>query len=137
MRKLSAKYIYTLTANRISEGLVVVHEDGSINDILNNREGVDDIEVFDGVITPGFINTHCHLELSYLKGKVEEGLGIAEFILSVEEFKQASDEVKLDAIKMANIEMIENGIVAVGDISNTNISFSRHSIRNHYLAMRH
>ncbi|NQY66309.1 MAG: amidohydrolase family protein [Flavobacteriales bacterium] len=124
MRKLSANYIYTLTGNPISEGVVVVHEDGSINDILNNREGVDDIEVFDGVITPGFINTHCHLELSYLKGKVEEGLGIAEFILSVEEFKQASDEVKLDAIKMANIEMIENGIVAVGDISNTNISFS-------------
>jgi aminodeoxyfutalosine deaminase len=31
------------------------------------------LEHHSGIITPGFVNAHCHLELSHLKWKIERG----------------------------------------------------------------
>ncbi|NQY09611.1 MAG: amidohydrolase family protein [Flavobacteriales bacterium] len=125
MNKISADYIYTLTQPPIKNGVVVVDDNGTVVEVLESRAGVDDVEIYQGIICPGFVNTHCHLELSYLKDKVATGTGIADYILAVQKLKSEGDEVKLAAIEAADKEMIENGIVAVGDISNTNVSFSQ------------
>lgn len=76
------------------------------------------IEYFEGSLCPGFINAHCHLELSHLMGKVAQKTGITGFIKELQAVRNAEEADKLIAISEADKKMKEAGIVAVGDISN-------------------
>ncbi|MBK8517776.1 MAG: amidohydrolase family protein [Saprospiraceae bacterium] len=67
---------------------------------------------------PGFINTHCHLELSHMKGMVNSGTGLLPFLNRVVSFRDIDPDIIAQAIIDGDEEMYENGIVAVGDISN-------------------
>ncbi len=90
----------------------------------NSYQEKDDepVEHLNGIICPGFINTHCHIELSHLKGKVAPHNGLVSFIKGVQKLRHAdAAEINEAAIK-ADDDMYQNGIVAVGDIANTNIS---------------
>ena len=79
----------------------------------------DDVEILNGILCPGFVNAHCHLELSHLRGKISEKKGMANFIgeLLKHRFKISDDEQQQFFMDAEN-EMLQNGIVAVGDISN-------------------
>ena len=74
-----------------------------------------------GLISPGFINTHCHLELSHMAGVIPPGTKMVDFLLQVISKRDDSAQDPLDAARRADQRMYEDGIVAVGDISN-NIS---------------
>ncbi len=119
MRKISANYICPVVSDPIKEGVVVVHSSGEVLEIgARSDYNLEEVEVLDGIIVPGFVNTHCHLELSHMKGKVDTGTGLLPFIESVVKTRGASKEEIQQAIKDGDQEMYENGIVAVGDISN-------------------
>ena len=79
----------------------------------------DGIEFFDGLLTPGFINAHCHIELSYLKRKIAAGTGLVTFVQEVMKSSGVKDEVKQFAMQLAEQELYDSGTVAVGDICNT------------------
>jgi len=84
----------------------------------------NDIEKFEGVITPGFINAHCHLELSHLKGRIPKHTGLPSFAKQIITVRDVVSKEEISAtMRHANLEMWNNGIVAVGDISNTEDSF--------------
>lgn len=73
-----------------------------------------------GILTPGFVNAHCHVELSFLRGRIPEKAGMTGFIrqlLQLRNTTSAADQQK--GIQEACTEMLQNGIVAVGDIANT------------------
>ena len=119
MRKISADYIYPVNTAPIKEGVVTVDEKGKI--VAIDQRGQHDpasLEVLSGVIVPGFVNTHCHLELSHMKGKVNTGTGLIPFISNVVQHREVPEEEILEAIIRADQKMFEGGIVAVGDISN-------------------
>jgi len=128
MKKISADYIFPGNTASIKNGVIVYDHNGKIIDLLNPE--IDEInwqaiETFEGVICPGFINTHCHLELSHLKGKIAEKTQLHGFVKEIISIRDSSSEAKkLEAIRLAEQEMIENGIVAVGDISNGTSTFS-------------
>ncbi len=77
------------------------------------------VEIRKGVLVPGYINAHCHLELSHLKGIIPSGTGLIEFIKGVIQLRKFPQEEIGTAILSADQEMYSAGIVAVGDISNT------------------
>jgi cytosine/adenosine deaminase-related metal-dependent hydrolase len=84
------------------------------------------IEHFEGIITPGFVNAHCHLELSHMKGVIAERTGLPEFGKGIITQRNSLSPHEAGAAAIAaDKEMWDNGIVAVGDISNTNLSFER------------
>lgn len=119
MRKFSADYIFPVTTDPIAGGVVVVDKDNTILSVdTANHHDPTDVEYHRGVIVPGFINTHCHLELSHMKGKVDTGTGLLPFLQQVVSFRDIPLEQILSAIDRADREMYEAGIVAVGDISN-------------------
>lgn len=123
MRKITADYIFTMTdqdnTTPIKEGVVILDGQNKIVAIDKRaNHDLSSLEIHKGVIIPGFINTHCHLELSHMKGKVATGTSLIPFISSVVTFRNSPEEEIQEAIRNADEEMYEGGIVAVGDISN-------------------
>ena len=77
------------------------------------------------MVSPGFINAHCHLELSHMKGLIPEGTGLVDFVLKVVNERHHPDEQILQAISKAEDEMWSDGVVAVGDICNNALTLSQ------------
>lgn len=128
MRYLSADYIFPISSPPVKNGVLVVDNAGYILDVLKAPGSLRAIDFFEGILCPGFINAHCHLELSYLKGKISEKKGLPEFIGEIESVRRnfAGGEIQ-KAIAEAEDEMIKNGIAGVGDISNSDYSFKQKS----------
>ena len=125
MRKITADWIFPVSSPPLSNGVITIDDKGVILSIesQNNLDN-ESLEIYKGAIVPGFINTHCHLELSHMKGLVDTGTTLIPFITGVVTKRNASIEAILEAITQAETEMIEGGIVAVGDISNTADTFA-------------
>lgn len=102
--------------------VLIVDENGRVTDIVSNCEAGEDIEVYGGIISPAFINAHCHTELSHLKGMIPENTGLIDFVSKIVSQRYSREEAILQAIENAENEMIENGISAVGDICNHSLS---------------
>ena len=126
MRKITADWLFPISSEPIQNGVLMVDEKGKILKI-DHRENHDlaSLEHHKGVLVPGFINTHCHLELSHMKGKVATGTTLIPFITGVVTQRGAAAEIIADAIEKAEKEMLEGGIVAVGDISNVLDTFAQ------------
>ncbi|MCX2586195.1 amidohydrolase family protein [Pedobacter sp. MR22-3] len=121
LRYFSADWIFPVASAPVKDGAVAIRPDGEIFAILTEEEIAKlDVDVikYKGAIVPGFINTHCHLELSHMLGQIPEHTGLVEFVRSIITNRQADGEQILEAMYNADQKMFENGIVAVGDISN-------------------
>jgi cytosine/adenosine deaminase-related metal-dependent hydrolase len=118
----TADLIITNDGPPIKNGWITLDESGLITSVNDSRPPHDALK-FDGVIVPGFVNAHCHLELSHLKGVISPQSGMAGFIQQLLKNRfvaTASEQQK--AMHLAEQEMLQNGIVAVGDISNNESS---------------
>jgi cytosine/adenosine deaminase-related metal-dependent hydrolase len=124
MRKITADWVFPVSSEPIKNGVVTFDDSGVILSVDGPGPASVDAEKYAGVLVPGFVNTHCHLELSHMKGKVDTGTGLIPFITSVVTKREASAETIANAINEAGAEMLEGGIVALGDISNTSDSFA-------------
>jgi cytosine/adenosine deaminase-related metal-dependent hydrolase len=133
MRKLSADYIYTIASQPVKNGVITIDQEGVILEVSTLDREHPGTEIFEGIICPGFINTHCHLELSHMRSLLEEGIGMASFIREILSKRAIASTEQIDAaIVAAENEMIRNGIVAVGDISNINRTFAQKGKGNLY-----
>ncbi len=119
MRKISADYIFPIHQAPIKNGVVEVDKNGTIVQLGHRKDYAEtDLEIHKGILTPGLVNTHCHLELSHMKGKVDTGTSLIPFISSVVQFRDVSQKMIDKAIARGDAQMYKEGIVAVGDISN-------------------
>ena len=121
MRIIQASYIIPLNAAPIKDGYLFIEDDGTVIHLTDIPPISTDFEVeqHKGILCPGFVNTHCHLELSAMKDLMPEGTGLPNFVSQIptRRNKCVLDPVK--AIIGGDREMLDAGIVAVGDISNT------------------
>ena len=125
MHKFSADRVFPVSSAPIEKGVLITDDAGQIL-AIERREQHDpaSLQILPGVLIPGFVNTHCHLELSHMKGKVHTGTGLIPFITGVVTQRNAAAEVIADAIEQAERDMLAGGIVAVGDISNAPDTFA-------------
>ena len=126
MRKLSAHYIFTGTGTVLIKGIITLSDDGTVIDIIDTKGELDEmanVEFYSGVIIPGFVNAHCHLELSHLRNVFPEKTGLPGFLKNVVEHRHVEDDKVIYEARKADFEMWKNGIVAVGDVSNTDTTF--------------
>lgn len=103
----------------LEQKVLILEKDGTIVEKVNDDGTLEDVRRIDGILCPGFINCHCHLELSHLKNLIPEKTGLIKFVNQVVQKRNFSEDVILQAINDAEEEMIKNGIVAVGDICNS------------------
>ncbi|HET6996768.1 MAG TPA: amidohydrolase family protein [Chitinophagaceae bacterium] len=133
-KKFSADQLFDGYNLLNDQQVLITTEDGRFETIADIRDAGDDVQAFSGILSPGFINCHCHLELSHMKGMIGEGMGLADFVLKVVTQRHLPEEQILAAIQKAEDEMIDNGIVAVGDICNNTLTLpqkTKGNIRYH------
>ena len=118
-RKFQADYLFDGNELLNREHVLITDEHGKIVDIVHFTEAGEDILKSSGILTPGFINAHCHLELSHMKDVIPPHTGLIPFLLDVVGKREFPLELILEKIKDAESEMARDGIVAVGDIGNT------------------
>lgn len=118
-RKFKADFIFDGRKILEKGKVLITNEKGIIESIVNEAEAGDDVQIFRGLLSPGFINCHCHLELSHMKNVIESGTGLVDFLITVVGKRGFEKEIIAEALVAADAEMYENGIVAVGDVCNT------------------
>jgi aminodeoxyfutalosine deaminase len=125
MFKISANYIYPVTSKPLRNGILEIDENGRILNVIDTGGSLNEtanLKFYNGIIVPGFINTHCHLELADKKGKITKVKDLADFLSQIVNI-QRNSTLQLEPIAITDEKMYNEGIVAVGDISNTSISF--------------
>lgn len=129
----TADYIYAPEKWLLNHGLEV-DETGYIV-ALRPLTSQDKVTYYSGILSPGFVNAHCHLELSALHGAIEEGTGMAEFVkLVVQKRLQFSEAAQIEEIKKAMDEAYKRGTVVIGDICNSSLTIDikqNHSLFTH------
>jgi aminodeoxyfutalosine deaminase len=118
-RKFKADGIFTGREILENDSVLISSEDGSIKAVIAESEAGEDVQTLGGILCPGLINCHCHLELSHLKGVIPRGTGLTDFVFKVITQRHFRQEEIDEAIIRAENEMLANGIVAAGDICNS------------------
>jgi aminodeoxyfutalosine deaminase len=118
-RKFNADNLFDGYQLHDNSKALITDENGKVLDMIPITEAGDGVEKYEGILSPGLINCHCHLELSHLKNVIPPHTGLIEFLCSVVTKRGFDPAVIQQQIEQAELEMYNNGIVAVGDIGNT------------------
>ncbi len=124
--RLAAEYLYTLDRPEpIRNGFVEYTPEGVVT-AVGICEDPSKEEIFlEGAITPGFVNAHCHVELSYMWKLFRKGTGMAGFIDQINALRDTKPlQEKIADIRHWMDLMWERGVSAMADISNCDDSFA-------------
>src|SRR5690606_42133080 len=116
MMKFSATRVFDGFRFLTAGSVVITNDDGLILDLVQQEMAGEDVQEFDGILSPGFINCHCHLELGHMQGVIPRGTAMAEFLSSVLKLRNFSPEKSKEGIEKAEDEMPANGMLAGGDV---------------------
>jgi cytosine/adenosine deaminase-related metal-dependent hydrolase len=117
--KFSADHIFNGVQFLDANNVLIITEAGTVETILDKTEAGDDIQHLPGILAPGLVNCHCHLELSHMKNMIPPHTGLVDFLLFVVKNRMVAEEEIYQHIIAAESEMYENGTVLVADICNT------------------
>jgi len=127
MRRIAANYVFPVASPPVKNGILELEEDGRITGIVDPGSNLREfrrMEFHNGILVPGFVNCHSHLELSGLKGKIPRGTGLARFLRLLQKERSRVEEASArQAMQDADRQMRREGIRVCGDVSNTGSSF--------------
>lgn len=126
MNRIAAEYVFTLNEDKpIRNGFVEFDSDGTVTSVGECSDPGRENAFVKGAVVPGFVNTHCHLELSYLWKSFRKGTGMAGFIDQINEMRDnKSLDEKLHDISHWMKVMWDRGVSAMADISNCADTFA-------------
>lgn len=127
IRALHAAGLALGDAPSLRDGALVLDEDGRVldvgrADVVLPRHAGARVEQVEGVVFPGLVNAHTHLELSGLRGRVPSrpDLGFAAWAEAMLEARvDTAPEAAARAVLAAVEALVTFATVAVGDVSNT------------------
>ncbi len=126
MRRFSAQYIFTNTGSPLKRGIVNLDAEGLVTSVEDTHGDLTEsasVGFYNGIIIPGFVNCHCHLELSHLRIPAENARGLASFIKGINTLRGSKESERIDSIMWADKIMTDEGIVLCADICNTTDTF--------------
>jgi cytosine/adenosine deaminase-related metal-dependent hydrolase len=125
MRALHADAVVLGDGDPVVDGAIVLDPTGVVvavgrADVVLPQHAGALVERVRGVVLPGLVNAHTHLELSALRGQVPGGAGFVpwvEHLIGVR--NEAQPEGDAGAIERAVDELEASGTVAVGEVTNS------------------
>lgn len=135
MKRFSANYVIPINGRPIKNGIIETDDIGTILEVYDFGGEMRELahtQFLNGVLVPGLINMHVHLELSWMNSLQKPTNGLPSFIEQMIKKQNPPDAAKLMA--EADDFMFRRGIVGACDISNTeqSIDVKRNSkIRYH------
>ncbi|GIW47687.1 MAG: metal-dependent hydrolase [Deltaproteobacteria bacterium] len=121
---ISSETVLPISSPPIIKGSVFVDkgkiEDvGSTEELLRKYRDIKRIDLGRGILLPGFINAHVHLELGWITKKIKRsggfGLWLGQVIKALRE-ERTEEEIEASVRDGIN-ELIESGVTTVGEIS--------------------
>ena len=126
MKRFSAQYILTNSGPPLQRGIIAIEDDGTVISIDNtggNLSESQSVEFYNGIIIPGFVNCHAHLELSHMKGAIAGGRGLGDFIMKVRTTREDDHGQIISHALSADNDLHKEGVVLCADICNTSVYF--------------
>jgi len=119
-----ARWVLPITQPPIENG-TVVESDGKIT-YVGSRDGAPpgkDYDLGEAILLPGLINTHTHLELTAMRGFLEN----CQFAAWIDKLRQSRNEVLddamlLDSARFGIVEGIEAGITTYADTCSSGVA---------------
>ncbi len=126
MRKISAHYIINPGEKPIRNGILELDDDGTVINLRSTEQfhEEDKLEFYSGILVPGFVNVHCHLELSHLKNQITQKTGLSKFVEQVVNKRELILSQDSNLMQNQLFKMHQTGTQALGDIANT-----KHSLK--------
>jgi len=127
MKRFAAQYIITNSGPPLKRAVITTEDDGTIVSIEKTSGDLKEIhstEFYNGIIIPGFVNCHCHLELSHMKDYSSKGKGLGDFIEQIRSIRDYNKESVYSSTSSADNYMYKEGIVLCADVCNTSDSFN-------------
>jgi cytosine/adenosine deaminase-related metal-dependent hydrolase len=123
--RYQARWVVPVSAPAFENGTVAV-VDGRIAFVGPRASAPPgkDVELGDVLLLPGLINTHTHLELTAMRGFLED-LDFAHWIMRLNKVKRAvlDRERMLDAARFGLVEGIRAGITTYADTCDSGVAF--------------
>lgn len=126
VRRIASNYLYTLQG-LVPHPLVEADAEGRILSVGQCAEPDRQagVEFHAGILLPGLVDAHCHLELSCLGGELPEGAGFARFLGLMHGARaRFSHEERVRAALAADAQLWREGVQAVGDIASGESAFA-------------
>src|SRR5690348_6799583 len=116
-----ARWVLPITDPPIENGSVSV-EHGRITYVGSRRDDGESIELGDALLMPGLVNAHCHLELTVMRGFLED-LDFRRWILRLTSAKRSvlTTESLLDSARAGLEEGIAAGITTYADTCDSGV----------------
>ncbi len=118
-----ARWVLPITQPPIENG-TVVESDGQIIYVGPRAAAPpgDDYDLGDAILLPGLVNTHTHLELTAMRGFLEN-CQFAEWIDKLRQSRSEilDDEMLLDSARLGIVEGLEAGITAYADTCSSGV----------------
>lgn len=122
MRKIAANLIFPVSSAPVKDAYLLIDDEGKVVDLVKysrTDKEIAGLEYYSGVLVPGFVNAHCHLELSHLKNKVEKGKGLSEFVKQIQCIRQEPQNTIEKLMQKSLRYMWSRGISGLGDLVNS------------------
>ncbi len=120
-RRIASNYLL-YRGELLRNGVVEIDSSGKVLSVgsVERLDSLCSTEFFSGLMFAGMVNAHCHTELSHLQGVVTPQCGFASFAaqLSASRDRFSAEDIER-AIAHADLAMRREGVVAVGDVSNS------------------
>jgi cytosine/adenosine deaminase-related metal-dependent hydrolase len=126
MKRFSSQYVITNCGPPLKRAIITTEDDGTIlniEDTGGKPEEKHSVEFHNGIIIPGFVNCHCHLELSHMRGSIASGNGLGGFIEQIRTTRYNDSNIIAAAASEADSTMYKDGIVLCADVCNTSLTF--------------
>lgn len=125
MRVVGARWVIPIDRPPIADGALALEDDGTIRAVgprAEVRAAFPDApeEAAEGVLLPGLVNAHCHLELSALADAVPGGGGLVPWARRLmKAVVETAHEARRAAALQAARAAVRLGTAAIGDVGNS------------------
>lgn len=127
---IRGKWIALPDGKILNDGFIEIHH-GVIQKVTKLSPG-GEVDEHDGLVIPGLINSHTHLEFSDLEQPLgEPGTGFVEWVGQVMNHRRTREATAASGAILRGLKESErNGVCAIGEISTFDWSESEHGVQH-------